>query len=1020
MHALRGHSIHPSIRARRKRYKEQRGGDKPTSRLPLSSPICLLPLSLLLLHGSAGALLSALTEKMSPATASLSLLLPLLLFCCAGAYDPMDPDGNITIKWDFLTNSGDMYMSSSCSVLAAAPIPINLILSSKEVPVEFSGFRLTFHLRAFLLCQLRHETDEPVRALTRVSVVSVSIYNYQLYRHIERPGWRLGWTWPNDEVIWDMRGAEAINQGNCSKFKGDNIPHCCEKSPTIVDLLPGTPYNMQTKNCCRGGVLSSVTQDQTLAKASFQMSMESANISSPATGKPSNFTLGIPGYTCSNATVVAPTKFQFDNQRTTQALMTWEITCSYSQFRESETPSCCVSLSTFYNSTIVSCPRCSCGDGEQSSFLQLPKGDGGSTTSPVVLCTLHMCPIRVHWHVKESYREYWRVKVTITNFNVYSNYSDWNLVIQHPNFRSILQIFSFSYQPLVHYGEINDTAMFWGIKHYNDMLIQYGENGNVQTEMLLHKDAADFTFSGGWAFPRRLSFNGHDCVMPPPDSYPTLPNGSSTMSSLVHCVSLVLSSFLSSKKSKFEASNPEIAVLVPHQLCSRMVRSDERAFFPFGNPFRIILPKGSYLSLKLRESLFSFEKNLADKLKKLKPKDNADVLTLSWMRLAIEFLSEAYNSLKTLINELQLPVSDWDEKWIDIYLDSSVKLLDICIALSSELSRLNQGQILLQYVLRLVDISTSHPSPEQLKKSHLHLHQWIEHINSKSFKLENCPSVIESLRGTLGLPKVKSSKGKVLMRALYGVKVMTVFICGVFSVMLSGHSKALIGLHISSEDFFWFEAFSDLQAIVNEEIRQRFDSGKVVIFKEIAAVEACASGLCKTISGSGEKEPMQDGIGINHEEEMIAPRKSTNLERQMLQECAINLVNGAKSLGHELDSDGSRYQATSLSFADMLRLAMNKVPIKAGHQKSAKHIDFKPDNVSVSSHFYCYKIRNVDGLLRHHFRDLGMWRNDSRPTAGKQEDCVYSELTCTQWWSSESSFNLFLDPPSGHIGMSET
>ncbi|CAL9077562.1 unnamed protein product [Musa acuminata var. zebrina] len=493
MHALR---CNPSTRRLEQGGSDTKNkGNKPTSHLPLSSSICL-PLSLLLLHGSAGAFLLALTEKMRPATASLSLLLLLLLFCGADAYDPMDPDGNITIKWDFMTNSGDMYM------------------------------------------------------------VSVSIYNYQLYRHIERPGWRLGWTWPNDEVIWDMRGAETTNQGNCSKFKGDNIPHCCEKSPTIVDLLPGTPYNMQTKNCCRGGVLSSLAQDRTLAMASFQMSMESANISSPATGKPSNFTLGIPGYTCSNATVVAPSKFQFDKQRTTQALMTWEITCSFSQFRESETPSCCVSLSTFYNSTIVSCPRCSCGcqgeptlptcsrDGEQSNFLRLPNGDGGSTTSPAVLCTPHMCPIRVHWHVKESYREYWRVKVTITNFNMYSNYSDWNLVIQHPNFRSILQIFSFNYLPLVQYGEINDTAMFWGIKHYNDMLIQCGENGNVQTEMLLHKDAADFTFGGGWAFPRRLSFNGHDCVMPPPDSYPTLPNGSSTLSSLVHCVSLVLSSFL--------------------------------------------------------------------------------------------------------------------------------------------------------------------------------------------------------------------------------------------------------------------------------------------------------------------------------------------------------------------------------------------------------------------------------------------------------------------------------------------
>ncbi|THU74516.1 hypothetical protein C4D60_Mb04t34190 [Musa balbisiana] len=115
MHALRWHRIHPSIRARGKRYTEHRG-QANLSPSSLSSPICL-PLSLLLLHGSAGALLLALTEKMRPATASLSLLLLLLLFCCAApmcccldAYDPMDPDGNITIKWDFMTNSGDMYM----------------------------------------------------------------------------------------------------------------------------------------------------------------------------------------------------------------------------------------------------------------------------------------------------------------------------------------------------------------------------------------------------------------------------------------------------------------------------------------------------------------------------------------------------------------------------------------------------------------------------------------------------------------------------------------------------------------------------------------------------------------------------------------------------------------------------------------------------------------------------------------------------------------------------------------------
>ncbi|KAG5040273.1 hypothetical protein JHK85_012749 [Glycine max] len=36
-----------------------------------------------------------------------------------------------------------------------------------------------------------------------------------------------------------------------------------------------------------------------------------------------------------------------------------------------------------------------------------------------------------------------------------------------------------------------------------------------------------------------------------------------------------------------------------------------------------------------------------------------------------------------------LPVSDWEDKWIDVYFDISSKLLDICNAFSYELSRLN-------------------------------------------------------------------------------------------------------------------------------------------------------------------------------------------------------------------------------------------------------------------------------------------------------------------------------------------
>ena len=63
-----------------------------------------------------------------------------------------------------------------------------------------------------------------------------------------------------------------------------------------------------------------------------------------------------------------------------------------------------------------------------------------------------MCPIRIHWHVKLNYKDYWRVKVTITNFNYRMNYTDWNLVVQHPNFNNITKLFSFNYKPLSPYG----------------------------------------------------------------------------------------------------------------------------------------------------------------------------------------------------------------------------------------------------------------------------------------------------------------------------------------------------------------------------------------------------------------------------------------------------------------------------------------------------------------------------------------------------------------------------------------
>ncbi|KAI9117620.1 hypothetical protein K1719_011786 [Acacia pycnantha] len=161
----------------------------------------------------------------------LVLLLTCSIFTSTEAYDALDPTGNITIKWDVISWTPDGYVLSCCFNVQLSAVP-SYSSSGMDIRVEV-GEKGSY---------LEHD------------------------------------------------GRSTTEQGDCSRFKG-NIPHCCKKDPTVVDLLPGTPYNQQIANCCRGGVLNSWAQDPTTSKV-----------------RPSKF-------------------FTNDKRRTTQALMTWNITC---------------------------------------------------------------------------------------------------------------------------------------------------------------------------------------------------------------------------------------------------------------------------------------------------------------------------------------------------------------------------------------------------------------------------------------------------------------------------------------------------------------------------------------------------------------------------------------------------------------------------------------------------------------------------------------------------------------------
>ncbi|XP_057788523.1 COBRA-like protein 1 isoform X2 [Salvia miltiorrhiza] len=388
-------------------------------------------------------------------------------------YDPLDPNGNITVTFDIFKYNNDGY------------------------------------------------------------VARVSIRNYHQYRHVERPGWKLGWWWAREEVILAISGGVATKQGEC-KASTDEKPHCCSPDPEVVDLAPDATTDSRTDGCCHDGVLAAWAIDPPMSYSSFEITV--GNLDQNRTGylAPLNLTLTAPGpgYTCGPVREAPPTVSSVvGGRREEQVFRTWKSECTYSSYLSSKTPVCCVSLSTFYSPDITPCPSCSCGCriADQSANSCISEGAIPSNIpeAELVKCTDHMCPLRIHWHIKNNYVTHWKVKLTVSNYHYGRNYSNWNVVVQHPGLGRSLAALGFNSTMLPTTGVPEDAALLWGKAFYNTMLLQADEYevGSVTTDLLLQKDANSFTLSNGWGFPRRIYFNGENCQMPLPDAYPRLPNG---------------------------------------------------------------------------------------------------------------------------------------------------------------------------------------------------------------------------------------------------------------------------------------------------------------------------------------------------------------------------------------------------------------------------------------------------------------------------------------------------------------
>uniref|UniRef100_A0A3Q7FSQ9 COBRA C-terminal domain-containing protein n=1 Tax=Solanum lycopersicum TaxID=4081 RepID=A0A3Q7FSQ9_SOLLC len=294
-----------------------------------------------------------------------------------------------------------------------------------------------------------------------------------------------------------MMGVQATDQGDCSKVRGI-IPHSCEKKPSIVLICCLIPLKTNKLLTAARAVLWHLWE-RTLLLLTLHFRYDLLGIQTNTTVKlPKNFTLVAPGggYTCGPAKIIRPTQFVTnDGRRVTQAMskvlfstQVWNYMESDSQFLAAPKPTCCVS-------PLVLCVLVAAATVATVSVK----------IGPSYNRAMHkMCPINVHWHVKSNYNKIdWSVKMTITNFN----YTQWTLVVQHPNLNNMTQ------------------PCFMGESHIIHILMQAGPKGNRHSDLTLEKDGKTIALKN----PQRAYFNGNLCVMPSPESYPFLPNSAGTI-----------------------------------------------------------------------------------------------------------------------------------------------------------------------------------------------------------------------------------------------------------------------------------------------------------------------------------------------------------------------------------------------------------------------------------------------------------------------------------------------------------
>lgn len=251
----------------------------------------------------------------------------------------------------------------------------------------------------------------------------------------------------------------------------------------------------------------------------------------------------------------------------------------------------------------------------------------------------------------------------------------------------------------------------------------------------------------------------------------------------------------------------------------------------------------------------------------------------------MELLYDTHNDINILITDLKLhDMTDWSH----VYLDITLKFMDLCNAISSLLGCIDHCILRFKVLWHKLEMKSEEEPCNEICSI---LNSCRKDITAEIRKYR---TVLGRYVESLHFYKVKNfKKAKVLMKAFYAANVLTAYICSVFVTVLPNSNKYVSLINVSKQSL-WEKDFLNLQTIVNVKIKDLVSSDRTTtVLKELECVAAkVTKKMCRTIQDGDDvlaQESVEESNGEGKEEIEKLDHELDELSRKICNLFSITL-----------------------------------------------------------------------------------------------------------------------------------